>query len=174
MRTLAKIIETIMMNLKITHSSWRRLMKKTNTLLLINFVIEACILVIFQRALPHQLPTMVGISGQVIYWYNYATPVLVPGLIFLAVLHLAAGLIAYGRRVLNWIPIFSGVEGQNVLQVLTFWLACFSWLIVIYCFWYNQFTIHLMFSFNIAAVIVFVYFVVRGCYRFAKSKHDSV
>ncbi|KRL06617.1 hypothetical protein [Liquorilactobacillus oeni] len=115
------------------------------------FIIQLLLILSFRSRLGTRLPTYFAPNGFVIYWFNYSRPIIVPGILFLAVFHLGGFLLArYIPIILKSIPlVFNFLEDTKYIGYILFsWIEFLSWSVLGYFFLYDSKTIYLMLAIN--------------------------
>lgn len=122
--------------------------------------IQILIILSLRSQLGHKLPTYFQFTGNVTNWFDYQRPVILPGILFLAVFHIAGILFyKYLPQLLSHIPILiKYLPSANFLTKFAFsWIECLTWPVLLYYFIYNSWTTYLMLAINSIYLLVLVF-----------------
>lgn len=127
-------------------------------------IFQIIIMLSFYKHLGLRLPTYFGFNGSVIYWSYYQRPIILQGILFLAIVHLGGLLLSwYMPGALNEIPVITEhLNSMHYIGPLLFsWFECLSWAVLLYFFIYNTLTTNIMMAINTIHLILFLFITIH-------------
>ncbi|MCP0887441.1 hypothetical protein LB941_08840 [Ligilactobacillus sp. WILCCON 0076] len=103
----------------------------------VSFIIQSIFLFLFKSRLGHTLPTRFNLNGTVSAVFQYKTSILLPGILFLLLLHIGSFIIyRFLPAVLNRIPLITNYvkNAKYIATLLCWYIESLSWVILLYFF----------------------------------------
>ncbi|MCI1632545.1 MAG: hypothetical protein LKI22_01060 [Liquorilactobacillus nagelii] len=121
--------------------------------------LQAVVILIFRNRLGTALPAQFYFNGIVGYWFHYQEKIVIPGILFLGILHIGGLLLSWFLpNFLKILPLIKiSINQVTLIKKLIFcWIESLSWLICWYFFEYNQYLAVIMLVINLVYLLILI------------------